>query len=1037
MSGQPAARNAASGEPGKWVDVSDELRSHQSLTSVINDPSKGRSIFRGRWDGIGDFWDKIRESVEEIGEQREADVKAASDATIGDSLIGPIPDVTDFQPYLDSFVELWDVYARNHKTRRCGEQVTGRSDGNKDDASACDAHRGVPHVYFQDDFKLEHHQIFRQSLQTSVERQEELNAELTGHLDMVEVSLFEHIRQAQRDQLFDSLATLGEPLQEDLRSTLSVVKVLRGRLRSLKRTQLHCGMAVGRLARRKQRVGEVLQRLELLAHVQQSQPAVQMLLQGQDYGTALDLLESTKSALESNLQGLVSVKPGCTRLRGLGGTFDRVVEADFVHHSTEAILGDPYGGVALFGNGEVEGDEVEAEDLEKDGCAVFIAAAPELHGAERLRRLCRCLARRELLKTALSSTLRDVLLSHLKKLLKHHSRALLESVRVDGRAGNEPLTPEACEEPSAGQQQPVVLEDEGASVGTDSVAQAEEAPLGGDAPRQSESLAAADISAALRSLPFEKFRGFWKRLMRSCVHIASRFCEYASLVGAEAESDTAVDCSARPTEMVSAPAFRAGSGSPRKCEMEVSTELLRLLQVVMNSLLQKIGVLLQARQSEHRVLKMADWQPFLKFTNSAIEQVRMQHDRCRQKLQMPDAPAGIDVGGGLRAVLYTQTKQVIEEFHSMRLAQLQQVLEQERWDRSDVPQAYRDLLEQLVNPEHKPEANGAQQQTVERHLDVDSFRFLVVPAVLTLIQVLAEYVQLLRELDALGAEIVQRMVHLLRLFNQQAQKLVLGGQAVQRHQLKKITAANLALCSQCCGLVARILPKLHTNLLGILQRDRSGGAVVAAPAQTIGAALLGDLLTIAAEYEEHRTALFGKLSDLLRERYDFHARKWLSTVHPSVQADALLWIEGDGVHGGFPQEIDLSPHDSLDGLVKDITSMYRILLKSLAGDSVKRIFAKAFTEIAVTFEQRLGQELSAPSPPYEDKVGRSLGDRLAMDLAFLQEQLKSLGGIATPLQHLLTELVHHLQAKLEAEDPTRRLHPSTIDALQRLGRLPH
>merc|ERR1719337_198240 len=104
---------------------------------------------------------------------------------------------------------------------RNGMPMSSSMDSSGNEA-ACDAHRSVPHEYFQSEFKLEHHQIFRQSVQTSIERAEDINDDLTGHLDMIEVSLFEHIRRAQRDQLFDSLARLGEPLQEDLRTTPTI-----------------------------------------------------------------------------------------------------------------------------------------------------------------------------------------------------------------------------------------------------------------------------------------------------------------------------------------------------------------------------------------------------------------------------------------------------------------------------------------------------------------------------------------------------------------------------------------------------------------------------------------------------------------------------------------------------------------------------------------------------------------------------------------------------------------------------------------------
>ena len=45
---------------------------------------------------------------------------------------------------------------------------------------------------------------------------------------------------------------------------------------------------------------------------------------------------------------------------------------------------------------------------------------------------------------------------------------------------------------------------------------------------------------------------------------------------------------------------------------------------------------------------------------------------------------------------------------------------------------------------------------------------------------------------------------------------------------------------------------------------------------------------MATEYGDHRNALFGKLSDLLRERYEFHAKKWLSSPHPEAKAPPPL-----------------------------------------------------------------------------------------------------------------------------------------------------
>lgn len=216
------------------------------------------------------------------------------------------------------------------------------------------------------------------------------------------------------------------------------------------------------------------------------------------------------------------------------------------------------------------------------------------------------------------------------------------------------------------------------------------------------------------------------------------------------------------------------------------------------------------------------------------------------------------------------------------------------------------------------------------------------------------------------------------------------------------------------------------------QSARSAALAPSAPARQVVATLVGDLSKIAAEYTDHRTALFSKLSDLLRERYDFHAKRWLSSAHGEL-GDLGAWAEAGGPSA---QEVEAARHESLEGLVKDVTNMYRALLKNLTGDSVRRIFAKAFEDIAARFEQRLGQELQAPAPPYADRPGHSLGDRLALDVAFLREQLEKLSGISTPLRSLLIDLLNHLRTKLPADDPLKALHPAALEVLQRSGRLP-
>merc|ERR1712137_591079 len=124
-----------------------------------------------------------------------------------------------------------------------------------------------------------------------------------------------------------------------------------------------------------------------------------------------------------------------------------------------------------------------------------------------------------------------------------------------------------------------------------------------------------------------------------------------------------------------------------------------------------------------------------------------------------------------------------------RIAQMVGTLEQERWERTDVPVEYKAIFEQVIGKQHDSEIDtGSPDAGVERYLHVEGLPFIVVPAVLTLVQLLKGYVQLCRDFDTLAAEIIQRMASLLREFNKKTHQLVLKGEAVQKQTLKKITA---------------------------------------------------------------------------------------------------------------------------------------------------------------------------------------------------------------------------------------------------------
>ena len=75
---------------------------------------------------------------------------------------------------------------------------------------------------------------------------------------------------------------------------------------------------------------QVYQKLKLVATVQQTQPTIQLLLSTSDFVGALDLIATTQEVLQSELQGVHSLRWGRARSREMGG--EEVVDLIATYH---------------------------------------------------------------------------------------------------------------------------------------------------------------------------------------------------------------------------------------------------------------------------------------------------------------------------------------------------------------------------------------------------------------------------------------------------------------------------------------------------------------------------------------------------------------------------------------------------------------------------------------------------------------------------------------------------------------------------------
>ena len=202
-----------------------------------------------------------------------------------------------------------------HPQQHRGPSSDSKSRLKHESASALEAeeslqqvYKVVPEVYFSRDFRLEDHDVFKRSIAQSFSTQEETSALMQHYLGVVEEGLFNQVRQAHSLRLFETvLESLGSVLAASGAVKKFLSEELAPKFRNV-RESLAVATRVGKLGRRRERILDLRRRIDLILSIQKTLPTVQMLISADDHLTALDLLDSTRSALQDKLAGVSCVR---------------------------------------------------------------------------------------------------------------------------------------------------------------------------------------------------------------------------------------------------------------------------------------------------------------------------------------------------------------------------------------------------------------------------------------------------------------------------------------------------------------------------------------------------------------------------------------------------------------------------------------------------------------------------------------------------------------------------------------------------------
>ncbi|KAG0216152.1 hypothetical protein BGX33_000416 [Mortierella sp. NVP41] len=277
----------------------------------------------------------------------------------------------------------------------------------------------------------------------------------------------------------------------------------------------------------------------------------------------------------------------------------------------------------------------------------------------------------------------------------------------------------------------------------------------------------------------------------------------------------------------------------------------------------------------------------------------------------------------------------------------------------------------------KGDSKAAEAPAPTRVLSIRDEVFFVVGCSLVLLDILAEYLDILNNITALTTDVMQRIIELLKLFNSRTCQVILGAGAMRSAGLKNITAKHLALASQSLSVFATLIPYVKDWIRSKMTDKQM--------------VMLTEFDRILRDFQEHQNEIHSKLVAIMTERLALHIR---SMTNPAVvDYDALNKPTQQLANGGG------SVNAFMDGLVKDATTLHKVLGRFLPATSMRRVI----DEVLQIFTTRLEEEIQ--KLPIATPLGKT---RLQADVAYFGTKLGPLdpnGIIGTRLMKQVKELM--------------------------------
>lgn len=229
-------------------------------------------------------------------------------------------------------------------------------------------------------------------------------------------------------------------------------------------------------------------------------------------------------------------------------------------------------------------------------------------------------------------------------------------------------------------------------------------------------------------------------------------------------------------------------------------------------------------------------------------------------------------------------------------------------------------LEEESAAKEKEKNSGEKERA--RPAAIESEKFILPNSAILCMQGLESFLHLITGIPSMTTDVASSLAAYLQLFNSRCTQLILGAGATKTAGLKNITTKHLALASQALAFTATLIPHVREFV-----RRHAGSSAGAA-------GVMSEFDKIRRLLQEHQSNIHQKLVDIMNGRATLHS-KGMKTIQ---------WHK-DGEKA--------SPHAYMETLVKETTTLHKVLMKHLPESAIQTIMVPVFSG----YKDQLGSAL--------------------------------------------------------------------------------